>query len=370
MGGGPANDHLLITLYSPLPKQLFDAIQQHFPYLEITEYTVSRSASQLLRAPPTQAAPDPVLKRLWSNATVLITLGVLPPDKSYCPNLTLIHLCSAGVDRWTSHPIFADSKIPITTSSGIHGPPISEYLLLTLLARSKHYLALHQGQVEHSWRKLPSSVAFYDHLGARIGILGYGSIGRSCAAACKGLGMRILAYTASPRPTPESREFAGYTIPGASGDPKGTLPDAWYSGTAKDDLHTFLAQDLDVLLVSLPLTKATRGLLSSEELDILARSEKKTFVVNISRGPIIDQEALVSALKEGKLGGAALDVTDPEPLPADSDLWDAPGAMVTPHVSAAGEEYMERAVGVAVENLERRDRGDKLVNEVRRGRGY
>ena len=183
------------------------------------------------------------------------------------------------------------------------------------------------------------------------------------------LGAHILAYTATPRTTPSARADQGYYVPG-TGDPDGSIPIAWYSGTAADksDLHTFLAQDLDVLVISLPLTPATTHLLSTSEFDILAR--RRAFVVNISRGKIIDQPALIEALNDGKLRGAALDVVDPEPLPKDNPLWDAKNVIITPHISGLSTKYGERAFDVLFTNLKRRERGEKMFNLIDRKRGY
>jgi phosphoglycerate dehydrogenase-like enzyme len=156
-------------------------------------------------------------------------------------------------------------------------------------------------------------------------------------------------------------------VPG-TGDPDGSIPIAWYSGTATSDLHAFLAQDLDVLVMSLPLTPATTHLLGAEEFAILAR--RKAFVVNISRGKIFDQSALIDALNDEKLRGAALDVTDPEPLPKDDPLWDAKNVIITPHISGLSTSYGERAFDVLFTNLKRRENGDKMFNLVDRKRGY
>lgn len=149
------------------------------------------------------------------------------------------------------------------------------------------------------------------------------------------MGMDVIAYTASPRTTPESRQDHGYIVPG-TGDPDGLIPSAWYSGLDKPSLHNFLRQDIDTLLVAVPLTEQTTHLLGKEEFEILGKS-RNTFISNISRGQILDQEELVLALKktaeEGGLRGAALDVTDPEPLPKGNELWDLENVVVTPHVS-------------------------------------
>jgi phosphoglycerate dehydrogenase-like enzyme len=188
------------------------------------------------------------------------------------------------------------------------------------------------------------------------------------------MGSQLVAYTAGPRPTKESRRDDGYIVPG-TGDPEGQWPMAWYSGTDRASLETFLRAGLDALIVCLPLTDATRKLLGREEFEILksANEGKGCFLVNISRGGIIRQEELVNCLNDGTLSGAAVDVTDPEPLPEDSGLWDAKNCVVSPHVSALGVEYMGRAYDVLMVNLgvlEGKGEREGFVNEVKRKKGY
>ena len=257
---------------------------------------------------------------------------------------------------------------------------------MTALVQSHSYNLLHRWQREHHWVKDHSGdeVDFRnlrDLVGQRLGVLGYGSIGRQVARVASAMGMSVLAYTASPRPTPESKKDKGFIVPG-TGDPDGTIPEAWYSGLDRESLHNFLAQDLDYLLVSVPLTKQTTHFLAAPEFDIL--SKRNTFISNIARGQILKQDDLISALhqyengkKEGKKGddlkglrGAALDVTDPEPLPEDNPLWDAPNCILTPHISGQGTDYFDRAFQVLELNLERRQNGEKLINVVNRERGY
>jgi len=182
--------------------------------------------------------------------------------------------------------------------------------------------------------------------------------------------MDILAYTASPRKTPESKKDRGYIVPN-TGDPDGTFPSAWYSGLDKSSLHNFLSQDLDILLVSVPLTPQTLHFLGAEEFAILAK--KNAFVINIARGSIIVQADLIAALKKKKQGGlrgAALDVTDPEPLGKDSELWDLENVAVTPHMSGIGTAYVGRSFEILERNLENLESGRSLINEVDRRRGY
>lgn len=198
-------------------------------------------------------------------------------------------------------------------------------------------------------------------------MLGYGSIGRQAANAASAMGMEVIAYTATPKDTPEKRADHGFVIPGTGGK-DGHVPSQWYSGLDKKSLHNFLAQDIDILLISVPLTEQTRHFLSTVEFDILFK--KQTFIANIARGPIIDQPALVKALNEGKLRGAALDVTDPEPLPADDPLWKASNVTITPHISGATVAYVERTIQVLEANLDNLLKGKPLINTIDRKKGY
>ena len=248
---------------------------------------------------------------------------------------------------------------------------------MTALVYSHQYQALYLLQKSHEWGQKGQQSrlrTIRDNVGQRFGVLGYGSIGRQAARVFKAMGSDVIAYTASPRTTPESKRDNGFIVPG-TGDPDGTIPSAWYSGMDKASLHHFLSQDIDHLLVSVPLTKETTHFLGKEEFAILGR--KNAFISNISRGQILQQDDLIAALKqgadpeqEGGLRGAALDVTDPEPLPEDSALWDAPNCIVTPHISGLGVMYAERAFQVLEVNLVRREEGKRLINVVDRKKGY
>jgi phosphoglycerate dehydrogenase-like enzyme len=185
--------------------------------------------------------------------------------------------------------------------------------------------------------------------------------------------MTVHAYTATPRPTPESRRDSGYIVPG-TGDPDGSIPASWHHGTDRESIRSFLATGLDHLVVSLPLTPQTTHLLGGEEFAILSNHShhhsSKPYVTNISRGKVIDQKALVHALNSGVLGGAALDVTDPEPLPKDDPLWEASNVQISPHVSSLGVEYSPRSLDILEVNLGRIARGEPLINSYIRGKGY
>jgi phosphoglycerate dehydrogenase-like enzyme len=247
------------------------------------------------------------------------------------------------VDRLYSSPIWNEIDITITNSSGVHGPQIAEWVILQILSHSHRQKLLLELQREHIWGSDKVPREQQDGVGQTFGVLGYGAIGRQAARIAHSLGYEVIAFTATPRKTPESKKDRGYIVP-RTGDPDGSIPSSWYSGLDKASLHEFLSQDIDVLLVSVPLTPETTHLLAKDEFEILGRSN--AFVINVSRGKVLHQGDLIESLKKYSesggtggatagadgLRGAALDVTDPEPLPADSELWDLDNVVVTPHI--------------------------------------
>lgn len=177
--------------------------------------------------------------------------------------------------------------------------------------------------------------------------------------------MSVHAYTLHPRLTPESRKDDSFTEPGL-GDPNGEYPSKWFYG--KDQLDDFLASDLDLLVITLPLTDQTKGMISHKQFQLL--SKKKTYVSIAGRGAVINTDDLVDALDEGLIRSAALDVTDPEPLPAEHKLWKYKNVIITPHCAGNSNHYYERVRKILVYNLERRARGQKLVNILSRSERY
>ncbi|KAI9812487.1 MAG: hypothetical protein M1827_004718 [Pycnora praestabilis] len=365
MGGGSTKpEHMLIILPMPRPTKIIDRIIANHP-----QFTVTFKQTKLTMAVEEGEIPTEIYK----DATILVTLAAVPPSPESCPKLELIHFLSAGTNHVANSRIYKETTIPLTTSSGIHGPQIAEWVVMTALANSHHFKLLNDWQKEHYWgHNLNSFGAVKDQVGSRLGILGYGSIGRQVGRMGKAMGMDVVAYTASPRDTPESKEDHGFIIPG-TGDSRGEYPSAWYSGLDKKSLHNFLRQDIDILMISVPLTKATKHFLAKEEFEILGKS-RNTFISNISRGQILEQDDLIAALKksptEGGLRGAALDVTDPEPLPESNELWSMPNVFITPHVSGQGAKYVDRSFAIVEINLDRRESGGKLLNIVDRERGY
>ncbi|KAJ5900011.1 D-isomer specific 2-hydroxyacid dehydrogenase NAD-binding [Penicillium taxi] len=361
MGDAPLFDErILITYNLPFPDALCRDIRRKFRDCEVI-FAQSR---------PEEGVHVP--SESYRRATILVSLQHLP-DLKDAKHLKLIHTFSAGLDHLMSHPVLKASNVPITNSSGL-GAPIGEWVVMNWLIHARNYHRTYRAQRAHIWdTRLPYVVGSHDQIGKRVGILGYGSIGRHIARISQAMGMTVHAYTASPRLTPESRRDNGYILTG-TGDPEGSIPVSWHHGTDKASIHAFLSSGLDHLVVSLPLTPQTTNLIGADELAILSDNCRhpmiKPFLTNISRGKILDQDALIGALELGLLSGAALDVADPEPLPAEHPLWDAPNIQISPHVSGMGQEYFPRALDILKFNLDRMKQGLPLVNEYKRGRAY
>jgi phosphoglycerate dehydrogenase-like enzyme len=194
--------------------------------------------------------------------------------------------------------------------------------------------------------------------GRTLGILGYGSIGREIARLAKPFGMKILVTKRDARRL-EDHEYA---VPG-TGDPLAELPDRIYPAEATRSM----LGECDYVVITLPLTAKTHHLLNEEMLKAMKPS---AFLVNVGRGNIIEEPALVKALKKGWLAGAGLDVFETEPLPADSPLWGMENVILSPHVSGMTPAYDERATDLFAANLRRFLTGERLMNLVERERGY
>lgn len=281
-------------------------------------------------------------------------------DMKQAPHLRWIQLESAGVDQLHNTPVW-QSDVAITTANGVHAVQIAEHVLMSLLALG-HRLPLAQRlQAKSDWQRGPFAPTPFMPLelrNATLGIVGYGAIGREVARLATAFGMRVLATKRAGRPA----AFDGWT-PEGTGDPEGTLPDRYYT---LEELPEMLPL-CDAVVLAIPLAGQTRHLISKAELALM---QPHSFLVNIGRGGLIDQEALIAALRDGHLEGAALDVTDPEPLPAESPLWQMENVIITPHISGMSSHYNDRAVELFAENLRRYLQHESLLNVVQRKLGY
>ncbi|MCI8441026.1 MAG: D-2-hydroxyacid dehydrogenase [Provencibacterium sp.] len=297
-------------------------------------------------APFTMNMPDE--KESITNGIALDTYDVIignPPADclSRCQRLQLLQLVSAGTGGYPRAVQALPRSIALTNATGAYGPAISEHMLGMLLMLMKK-LHLYRDHMRGGLWKDEGPVLSLN--GARVLVIGMGDIGSCFARLCSACGAAVTGIRRTPGPCPDYAQ-------------------AVYS---TEELDVLLPQ-ADVVAMSVPETPATFHLLSRERLALL---QKNAIVLNVGRGNAIDTEALCDALLAGQLGGAGLDVTDPEPLPADHRLWQIPQALITPHVSGGNHLYgtVERIAAIAAENLQRLARGEQLINPVDLQTGY
>jgi phosphoglycerate dehydrogenase-like enzyme len=216
-----------------------------------------------------------------------------------------------------------------------------------------------RAQLRHQWLRSGQFMGSVDELRGRIlGIIGYGSIGRETARLAAAFGMRVLALKRDPA----NRRDPGW-CPAGLGDPDGSIPEKFYGSNECEAI----LRESDYVSVTLPLTEHTRRLVGAREI---AAMKPGAYIVNIGRGEVIDEPALIDALRAGKIGGAGLDVFEKEPLPSESALWDMENAILTPHMSGANRGYMDKACELFADNLRRFVAGQPLLNLVDRRLGY
>jgi phosphoglycerate dehydrogenase-like enzyme len=191
-----------------------------------------------------------------------------------------------------------------------------------------------------------------------LGLVGYGSIGSAVAQLAHAYGMRVLACKRDPGVHAVPR-----WNPTGAGDPTGTLPERWFG---PQQLHEMLGL-CDYVVLAVPVTSATRNMIGEDALRAMSR---QAIFVNVGRGALVQEPALARALREGWIAGAAIDVTCREPLPAESELYDAPNLIITPHISSATRRYYERLTDLFLLNLERFSAGSPLLNTLNRDLGY
>lgn len=303
-------------------------------------------------------AVEEIPAELLLNVEVLYTNRILPTVEQ-APHLRWIQFHWAGVDHALSAPILKKSDLVITSLSGASVSQMAEFAVMMMLALGHHLPALSQHQRQAEW---PSQRwERFNPLELRdstVGIVGYGSIGRQVARLLQAFGARILAAKRDAM----HPEDTGY-IPEGLGDPGGDLVYRLYPFQALKSMF----KECDYVLVCAPLTATTRSMINTEALSALKPS---AYLVDISRGGVVDHTALVAALRDRKIAGAALDVFPEEPLPADSPLWKLPNVILTPHISGYSPRYDERALALFSENLNRYLAGLPLYNRINLEQGY
>jgi phosphoglycerate dehydrogenase-like enzyme len=321
------------------------------------ELETLRAVSPILEVSQVTARTPEETLPLLAEPEVLYTFQV-PFAPEQAPHLKWIQLSSAGADHLLGTPIM-NSDIAITTASGIHAVPIAEYIFGSTLAFLRRVPLTFSYQQQHVWPQQRWTQFRGGELrDSTIGIIGYGSIGREVGRLAKAFGMTVLASKRSP----ERQERDAYRVPG-TGDPDMQCVDGVF---LPDRLEEMVAR-CDVVVVTLPLTPQTERLVSESVLRAMKRT---AYFVNISRGEVVDEGALIRALKEGWIAGAGLDVFDQEPLSSDSQFYNMPNVILTPHIAGMTTVYNERATDLFAQNLQRYLAGKCLLNLVDKQRGY
>lgn len=289
-----------------------------------------------------------------SDRDVEIIVGSrAPSDLSRVPSLRWLQVRSAGVDHMAADPPWHKGLL-VTNAKGVYAIPIAEYVSGMILRVHQPAAAWSADQTAHRWP--PGEPPLISVIRGKTAVIaGYGSIGREVARQLSMMGMPIIAV----KPRPEMRHDPSFRVPG-TGDPDGSIPDR-IVGDA-DLLEA--VRSADVLVVTMPLTDASRGIIGRE---VLAAMPATAWLINVSRGALVDEPALLEALRTGRLAGAVLDVFGQEPLPPDSPWWEAPNVIVTPHASGVTLRFFDELV---VENVRRYLGGEPLLNPVDPERGY
>lgn len=333
---------LLITL--PFQESLLEPLRAVSPRLNITVHAARR--------------PEDVPTELWNKVEVLYTDRALPAPEQ-APNLRWLQFHSAGIDFAVDSPLLQKTGLIVTTLSGAAAAQSAELALATMLALAHHLPDTFQYQQRAEWPR-----DRWEHLrplelrGSTLGIVGYGSIGRELARLVQPFHMTVLAAKHDVM----HPEDMGYTVPG-QGDPDGNLFTRLYPYQAVRSMIKLS----DFVVISAPLTPQTRGMIGAAEL---AAMKPSAYLIMVARGGIIDENALIEALQEKRLAGAALDVFQEEPLSPTNPLWKQPNLLITPHIAGISSAYDERAMALFAENLKQYLAGKEPYNLYSPDRRY
>lgn len=281
------------------------------------------------------------------DAEVIISWSLRPEQFKAASKLRWIHSPAAAVHQ-LMFPELIDSDVVLTNAREVHGPVVAEHVMAMVFALAKCLPQAVRCQQKHIWgqepmwrgRPRPRELA-----GATLGLVGLGSIARAVAKHASNLGMRVIAVRENP----------------GKGSPEGVQ-----QVFASSQVDQLLAQS-DYVVLAVPVTPLTKRMMNAAHL---ANMKPDACLINVGRGPLVDEEALAQALREKTIGGAALDVFEAEPLPADSPLWDLENLLITPHTAGLTEKLWERHYQCISENLRRYLQGQPLHWVVDKKQGY
>jgi len=312
------------------PPWFVDRLRTEFPQSEVVRLT----------------SYDNVEKEL-PETEVAFTFSIRPEQLQFANKLRWVHSPAAAIHQFL-YPAFVSSDIQLTNAREVHGPVVAEHVLALILALAKRIPEDVRNQHKHVWGqetlwlegRCPREIA-----GATLGLVGLGTIGRNVGKHASALGMKVIAVREHPERS--KPEFVDEVLPVAG-------------------LNEMLSR-ADYVVLSPPLTPATRGMIGHDQLRTM---KPGGYLINVGRGPLIDETALHEALREHKIGGAALDVFENEPLSPDSPLWNLDNLLITPHTAGMTTNLWERHYTLFSENLRRYLAGQPLLALVEKKRGY
>jgi phosphoglycerate dehydrogenase-like enzyme len=313
---------ILLTLPEPVRLQYHDHLRKTFPELNVSMVDHHSKVGPHIK-----------------SADILLTFGPMMADHvvEEATNLKWIQALGSGVDGIIDLPSLRES-VMVTNLHGIQGPPVSEAAMMAMLALSRGLPRTVRSQDLHKWDRFPARLL----KDKTVGIFGIGVIAAELAPKCKAFGMTVAGISSAKR-----------AVPGF---------DRMHS---RDELEQ-VVRGLDYLVLLTPYSAATRGLVGEK---VLAAMKPSSYLVNLARGGVVDEAALIRALQEGRIAGAALDVFAAEPLPAEHPFWGMDRVLITPHLGGFCDVYVDQALPVVEHNIRRFIAGErgKMMNVVKEG---
>ena len=299
--------------------------------------------------------PDDIPAAVWRDVEILYAWKSLP-NPAIAPHLRWIQLDTAGYEHVLKSP-YADLNVPVTTLAGVAPPNMAEYALMMMLAFSHRMPFMVRQQDKREWG---TSQFRWDHfmpselLGKTVGVIGYGAIGREIGRIAHAFSMSVLAL--APSPASLQVKPLTYQVPALINLP-GKEPDAFYTPDQMLDMLPLC----DYVVLVVPHNAATHHIFNAAAF---AAMKPGAVLINIARGGVVDEVALIDALQSGRLGGAALDVFEHEPLPPESPLWSMPNVIISPHIAGYTSRYFQVVFDIFSTNIQRYLAGEPLINQV------
>lgn len=287
------------------------------------------------------ALEDPAIFKAVSDAAIWVAGGPPVTNKMLdcAKKLRWLQMFGAGLPPGIFEKNYEKNGFILTNAKGVNVINMAEHAIMFILAFSRGLPTLMQRQEKEQWITQVNAPTLFEVQGKTVGILGYGAIGSAVAVRARALGMKVWAMRRNP--TAMDISEVDQMFP-------------------PDELHKLIA-GADHVILTLPLTEATTGLIGADEL---AAMKPTAYLHNIGRGKLVDQDALIEALKSKQIAGAGLDTVTPEPLPPGHPLWKTPNVLITGHLAGNTPEFFPRVMAYIAENMRLYDRGEPLQNQI------